>query len=201
MELKMALVTASSAILCQSSLFGDLKRWQPLLFTLSRTTTSTTGLYAPTLGGNSATTPPGKPPNGSRRRSRKSARPNSSSTSRTEKRTERVLQKAGPPDCFGDDPAESGDALLHLHAVDMLAGPRQQSRQGHDTGLARNLPSVVHEHQRRYALDGEPPQQFLYGVAVDLDQPQIGFELGCRLFEDRRHRPAGTAPDSPEVNQ
>jgi hypothetical protein len=25
--------------------------------------------------------------------------------------------------------------------------------------------------------------------------------LGCRLFEDWRHRPAGTAPDSPEINQ
>src|SRR6202023_1965010 len=201
MALKSTLVTARSPILCQSSLFAELKRWQPPLFTLSRTTTSTTGLYAPTLGRNSATTPPERPPNGSRRRSRKSARPNSSSTSRTEKRAERVLQKTGPPDCSGDDPAESGDALLHLHAVGMLAGPCQQLRQGHDTGLARNLPAVVHEHQCRYALDGEPPQQFLYGVAVDLDQPQIGFELGCRLFEDRRHRPAGTAPDSPEINQ
>src|ERR1700676_3113247 len=143
MALKLTLVTAPSPILCQSSRFAELKRWQPLLFTLSRTTTSTTGLYAPTLGRNSATTPPEKPPNGSRRRSRKSARPNSSSTSRTEKRAE---QKAGPPDCSGDDPAESGDALLHLHAVDMLAGPCQQLRQGHDTGLARNLPAVVHEH-------------------------------------------------------
>jgi hypothetical protein len=109
--------------------------------------------------------------------------------------------KSWPPDCSGDDPAESGGALLHLHAVEMLAGPCQQLRQGHDTGLARNLPAVAHEHQRRYALDGEPPQQFLYGVAVDLDQSQIGLQLGCRLFEDRRHRPAGTTPDSPEINQ
>src|ERR1700722_16965557 len=124
MALKLTLVTAPSPILCQSSRFAELKRWQPLLFTLSRTTTSTTGLSAPTLGRNSATTQPGKPPNRSRRRPRKSARPNSS-TSRTEKRAELVLQKAGPPDCSGDDPAESGDALLHLHAVDMLAGPCQ----------------------------------------------------------------------------
>src|ERR1700682_1764739 len=109
MALKLTLVTAPSPILCQSSLFAELKRWQPLLFTLSRTTTSTTGLYAPTLGRNSATTPPEKPPNGLRRRSRKSARPNSSSTSRTEKRAERVLQKAGPPDCSGDDRTESAD--------------------------------------------------------------------------------------------
>jgi hypothetical protein len=50
-------------------------------------------------------------------------------------------------------------------------------------------------------LDGESPQQFLYGIAIDLDQPQIGFELGYRLFEDRRHRAARTAPDSPEINQ
>src|ERR1700732_5542634 len=186
LPLKLTLVTGPSPILCKSSRFAELKRWQPLLFTLSRTTTSTTGSYAPTLGRNPATTPPEKPPNGSRRRSRKSARPNSSSTSRAEKRAERVLQKAGPPDCSGDAPAESGEALLHLHAVDMLAGPCQQLRQGHDPRLARNLPAMVHEHQRRYALDGEPTQQFLYGVAVDLDQPQIGFELGCRLFEDRR---------------
>jgi hypothetical protein len=54
---------------------------------------------APTLGRNSATTRPEKPPNWLRRRSRKSARPNSSSTSQTEKRVERVLQKAEPPDC------------------------------------------------------------------------------------------------------
>jgi hypothetical protein len=64
-----------------------------------------------------------KPPNGLRRRSRKSARPNSSSTSRTEEPAERILQKAGPPDCSGDDPAESADALLHLHAVELLVGP------------------------------------------------------------------------------
>jgi hypothetical protein len=56
MALKLTLVTAPSPILCQSSRFAELKRWQPLLFTLSRTTTSTTGLYAPTLGRNSATT-------------------------------------------------------------------------------------------------------------------------------------------------
>ena len=61
MALKLTLVTAPSPILCQSSRFAELKRWQPLLFTLSRTTTSTTGLYAPTLGRNSATTPPEKP--------------------------------------------------------------------------------------------------------------------------------------------
>ena len=57
---------------------------------------------------------------------------------RTEERAERVLQKAGPPDCSGDDPAASDDGLLHLHAVDMLAGPCQQLRQGHDTGLAQS---------------------------------------------------------------
>jgi hypothetical protein len=77
-------------------------------------------------------------------------RSNSSSTSRTEKRAERILQKAAPPN-------GSGDAPLHLHTVDMLAGPCQQLRQGHYTRLARNLPAVAHEHQRRYALDGEPP--------------------------------------------
>jgi len=76
---------------------------------------------------------------------------------RTEERAERVLQKTGPPDCSGDDPAASDDGLLHLHAVDMLAGPCQQLRQRHDPGLARNLPAVVHEHQCRYALDGKPP--------------------------------------------
>src|ERR1700722_11907798 len=107
MALKLTLVPAPSPILCQSSRLAELKRWQPLLFTLFRTTTSTTGSYAPTLGRNSVTTPPGKPPNGSHRRSRKSARQNSSSTSRTEKPDERVLQKAGPPDCSGDDSAES----------------------------------------------------------------------------------------------
>jgi hypothetical protein len=64
MTLKLTLVTAPSPIFCQSSLFAELKRWQPLLFTLSRTTTSTTGLYGPTLGKNSATTPREKPPNG-----------------------------------------------------------------------------------------------------------------------------------------
>ena len=44
-------------------------------------------------------------------------------------------------------------------------------------------------------------QQFRYSVAVDLDQPHLGLELGCRLFEDRRHGPAGTAPGGPEINQ
>src|ERR1700722_3749714 len=128
MALKLTLVPAPSPILCQSSRFAELKRWQPLLFTLSQTTTSTTGSYAPTSGRNSATTPPEKPPNRSRKRSRKSARSNSSSTSRTEKRAERVLQKAGPPDCSGGDPADSSDAPSHLHAGGMLAGPCQQLR-------------------------------------------------------------------------
>jgi hypothetical protein len=52
---KLTLVTAPFPILCQLSRFAELKRWQPQLFTLSRTTTSTTGSYAPALGRNSAT--------------------------------------------------------------------------------------------------------------------------------------------------
>jgi predicted aminopeptidase len=52
MALKLTLVTAPSPILCQSSRFAELKRWQPLLFMLFRTTISTTGSYAPTLAGN-----------------------------------------------------------------------------------------------------------------------------------------------------
>jgi hypothetical protein len=31
-----------------------------------------------------------------------------------------------------------------------------------DTGLARNLPAAVHEHQCRYALDREPPRARFY---------------------------------------
>ena len=53
----------------------------------------------------------------------------------------------------------------------------------------------------RYALDRETLQQFRHRVAVDLDQPHVGFELGCGLLEDRRHRPARTAPACPEINQ
>jgi len=41
------------------------------------------------------------------------------------------------------------------------------------------------------------PQQFRYRIAVHLDQPHVGLELGCRLFEDRRHCPARTAPGRP----
>jgi hypothetical protein len=58
------------------------------------------------------------------------------------------LQKAGPPDYFVVSAMTRRNRAtpLHVHAVDMLADPCQQLRQGHDTGLARNLPVVVHEH-------------------------------------------------------
>src|SRR5258707_679950 len=83
----------------------------------------------------------------------------------------------------------------------MFAGPRQQLRQGHEPRRARNLPAAVHKHQRRYALDGEAPQQFWHRVAVHLDQPHLRLELGCRPFENWRHCPAGTAPGRPEINE
>jgi hypothetical protein len=60
---------------------------------------------------------------------------------------------------------------------------------------------VVHEHQRRYALDRITLQQFRHCVAVHLNQPHVRLELGRRLFEDRRHRPARTAPACPKINQ
>jgi hypothetical protein len=36
----------------------------------------------------------------------------------------------------------------------------------------------MHQNQRRYALDGEALQQFRYRIAVHLDQPHVGLELG-----------------------
>src|SRR5882724_9666002 len=59
----------------------------------------------------------------------------------------------------------------------------------------------MHQHQGRYALDGVAPQQFRCRVAVHLDQPHLGLEFRCCLFEDRRHRLAGTTPGGPEVNE
>ena len=68
-------------------------------------------------------------------------------------------------------------------------------------GLVGDLPAVMHQHQGRYVLDAVALQQFRCRIAVHLDQPHLGLELGCRLLEDRRHRPAGTAPGGPEINQ
>jgi hypothetical protein len=124
----------------------------------------------------------------------------SSFTFPTEERPARILQRGGWPDCSGDR-TECLDTLSHLDAVDMLARPRQQLRQGHQPRLARNLAAVVYEHQGRYGLDGEALQQFRRRIAVHLDQPHVRLELGCRLFEDRRHRLAGAAPGCPEINQ
>src|SRR6202165_6205901 len=115
-----------------------------------------------------------------RSRSRESAGTNSSFISLTEEPAARILRRGGRPDSSGDDQAEAGDALSHLDAVGMLAGPRQQLRQRHDPRLACNLPAVMHQNQRRYALDGEALQQFRYRIAVHLDQPYVGLELGCR---------------------
>ncbi|MCS3928814.1 hypothetical protein M2175_003845 [Bradyrhizobium elkanii] len=144
-----SIVAAPSPILCQSSRFAELKRWQPQLFTLSRTTTSTTSSYAPTLGRIGPT--------------REAAERDAQAIAQEREaelvvhlpsgKTNRTRFAKSWAACFGDAPAESGDALLHLHAIDMLAGPCQQFRQGHDTGHARNLPAVVQEHQCRYALD------------------------------------------------
>src|SRR4030081_184116 len=179
----------------------ELKRWQRLLFTLFRTTASTTGSYVTTMGTSSATIPPEKPPNWSSRRSCESAATSSLFTSLTEERAARFLQRGEQRDCPGDEQMEPADVLSNLHAVDMLAGPRQKLRQRHDPRLARNLPTVVHQHQRRYALDAEALQQFRHRIAFPLDQPHVRLELGCRPFEDRRHRPAGTAPGCPEINE
>src|ERR1700692_4885461 len=174
----------------------ELWRWQPPLFTLFRTTISTTGWCATTIGTSLATIPPEKSPNRPPRRSRESAGTNSSFISLTEEPAARILQRGGRLDSSGDDQAEAGDALSHLDAVGMLPGPRQQLSQRHHPRLACNLPAVMHQNQRRYALDGEALQQFRYRIAVHLDQPHVGLELGCRLFEDRRHCPARTAPKS-----
>src|SRR5258705_331394 len=70
-------------------------------------------------------------------------------------RPARILQGGGWPDCLGDDRTECLDNLSHLDAVDMLARPRPQLRQGRQPRLARNLAAVVYEHQGRYGLDGE----------------------------------------------
>ena len=89
--------------------FAELKRWQPLPIHVVLDDNFDDWLVRADVGqefGHYRTRR--QPLNGLRRRSRKSARPNSSSTSLTEKRAERVLQKAGPPDCSGDDPAGSG---------------------------------------------------------------------------------------------
>ena len=77
---------------------------------------------------------------------------NSSFISLTEESAARILQRDGQPDSSGDDQAEAGDALSHLDAVGMLAGLRQQLSQRHHPRLACNLPAVMHQNQRRYAL-------------------------------------------------
>src|ERR1700704_1484363 len=177
---------------------GECGRWQWPLFMLVQTTASTTGSCVAILGTSSATTLPEKPPSWLPKRSRESARPNSLFISLTEERAARVSERDGQPDCSADDGI---CRLLDFHAVDMFAGPRQQLRQGHEPRRARNLPAAVHKHQRRYALDGEAPQQFWHRVAVHLDQPHLRLELGCRPFENWRHCPAGTAPGRPEINE
>src|SRR5258708_6365684 len=59
----------------------------------------------------------------------------------------------------------------------------------------------MHQHQGRYVLDAVALQQFPCRIAVHLDQPHLGLEFRCCLFEDRRHRLAGTTPGGPEVNE
>src|SRR6266403_4919695 len=190
-----------SPILWQSSRCArSLRRWEAPLFTLFRTTVLTTGSCVATMRRCSATTPPEKRPGWLPRQSRESMATSSSFTFPTEERPARILQRAGWPDCSGDR-TECLDTLSHLDAVDMLARPRQQLRQGHQPRLARNLAAVVYEHQGRYGLDGEALQQFRRRIAVHLDQPHVRLELGCRLFEDRRHRLAGAAPGCPEIDE
>src|ERR1700730_4052536 len=121
---------------------------------LFRTTASTTGSCAAMSGRSSAISPPEKKPSWPPRRSRSSARPNLSFTSLTEERSARVLRRDGWRNSSQDDPTGLPDIPSRLDAVGMLAGPRQQLRQRHDPRLARDLPAVMHEHQRRDALDG-----------------------------------------------
>src|ERR1700737_564870 len=123
-------------------------------------------------GRSSAISPPEKKPSWPPRRSRSGARPNLSFTSLTEERSARVLRRDGWRNSSQDDP----------------------------TGLP-DIPSVWHESQRGDALDGEALQQFRHRVAVALDKPHLRLELGCRLFEDRPHRPAGAAPSCPEIDE
>ena len=85
--------------------------------------------------------------------------------------------------------------------IDLLSGPRSQLRQRHDSRSACNLAAVVHEHQRRDALDGKALQEFARRIGIDLYQSHLRFEFACRLREDRRHGPAGAAPSRPEIHQ
>src|SRR5260370_28740676 len=133
----------------------SLRRWEAPLFTLFRTTVLTTGACVARRGRCSAATPPAKGPSWLPRQSRESMATSSSFTFPTEERPARILQGGGWPDCWGDDRTECLDNLSHLDAVDMLARPRQQLRQGRQPPLARNLAAVVYEHQGRYGLDRE----------------------------------------------
>ena len=90
--------------------------------------------------------------------------------------------------------ARSIVADRHLRLVRRLRTGRDDLRRLHGARLAPDLLAVAEENQGRDAANAESRPCQRAGVAVDLGEDRLAFQLTRRLLELRRHRAARAAP-------
>jgi hypothetical protein len=82
----------------------------------------------------------------------------------------------------------------------MGSNPAHDIRRSHGARLSGNLTSVPEDDQGWNTANAELRRDTLFGLGIEFCQPHSGFQLGCRLFERRRHHLAGTTPGRPEIH-
>src|SRR5215469_1739803 len=87
--------------------------------------------------------------------------------------------------CRGKLRAHPGNDPPRIHRS---CGPRQDA-------------PASEQEQGRNARDAQLRGDARFLIGVELDEPDIRFELACRLLEHRSHDPAGATPGRPDVEQ
>ncbi len=83
----------------------------------------------------------------------------------------------------------------------MHIDPAQQLTEFHGAGLAGDFLPMPEKRQGRDAADAETGGNGGFGFGVEFHQAHSRFQARRRCFENRRHRPAGSAPRRPEIDQ
>jgi len=95
--------------------------------------------------------------------------------------------------------ASTGKKSMALTSL-VGAYPVSNGLRTHRARLPRNLAAAAKQGHGRNAADIEAPRKVLPCPRIDLHQAGFGLEHSGCLLEFASHRPAGSAPRSPEID-